>query len=200
MACLVVIPVKSPGEGKSRLSGVLDAPARARLARAMLLRVHAAVATAGNVAGVILAGTDRNGLPAELPLIAATKPGLNTDLAAVLEWAKSSAARRLVIIAGDLPLLAARDVELLAAASDGIVAIAPDRHETGTNALSLPLPQAAGFRLAFGPDSYALHRAEAQRLALAIQVIRSRGLAHDIDEPADLDEVKDHGLLTMKTY
>ena len=69
-----------------------------------------------------------------------------------------------------------------------MVAIAPDRHGRGTNALSLPLPEAEGFTFAFGPDSFALHNLEAARLGLKIEEIHSPGLACDIDEPADLPD------------
>ena len=93
-----------------------------------------------------------------------------------------------MFIAADLPTVTASELELLAAAPEGEIAIAPDRHETGTNALSLPLPAAASFCFAFGPDSFALHRAEAQRLGLPMETILSHGLARDIDEPTDLPD------------
>ena len=79
---------------------------------------------------------------------------------------------------------------LLAAAPAGEIAIASDRHGTGTNAISLPLPEAEGFSFAFGPDSFARHQAEADRLGLRIEEIRSPGLARDIDEPEDLPDAE----------
>ena len=191
MACLAVIPTKALADGKSRLADVLDASARAALTRAMLARVHAAIAGATNIAGVMVAGPDRNGLPESVPIVPGCGGGLNADLTAALAAANARNAARLVIVAGDLPLVTSRDIELLAAAPDGTIAIAPDRHGTGTNALSLPLPQAGGFSFAFGTDSFARHSAEAGRLGLRLEVIHSRGLAHDIDEPADLGDVED---------
>jgi len=95
---------------------------------------------------------------------------------------------RLLILPADLPQLSARDIELLAATPAGEIAISPDRHGTGTNALSLPLPQAAGFAFAFGPDSFAAHHAEAERLGLRIGEVHSSGLAKDIDMPEDLPD------------
>ena len=88
----------------------------------------------------------------------------------------------------DLPLLTRHDVELLAAAPAETIAMAPDRHGTGTNALSLPLPAARGFTFCFGPDSFALHHAEADRLGIRIEQVRSQGLARDVDMPEDLPD------------
>jgi 2-phospho-L-lactate guanylyltransferase len=93
-----------------------------------------------------------------------------------------------VLIAADLPRLTPRDVEWLAGAADGGLAIAPDRHRTGTNALSLPLPAANGFTFAYGLDSFQAHDAEACRLKLEIEVIDSPGLARDVDVPEDLQD------------
>jgi 2-phospho-L-lactate guanylyltransferase len=100
-------------------------------------------------------------------------------------------ADRVIIIHGDLPLVTSQDLELLAAAPEGEIAIAPDRHGTGTNAISLPLPAAKGFSFAFGPDSFALHNAEAGRLGLKIEEIHSPGLSRDVDEPDDLPDAAD---------
>ena len=74
----------------------------------------------------------------------------------------------------------------MAMAPSDAVAIAPDRHGTGTNALSLPIPAAQDFRFAFGDDSFARPRAEAGRLGLEVETVFSRGLEQDIDEPSDL--------------
>lgn len=191
MDCWAVIPVKDAADGKSRLAGALDTAARAGLVRAMLARVHGAITSARNIAGVMVVGTGRNGLPGHLPLVGDPGGGLNAALGAAMDAAKARRAGRLVIVAGDLPMLTALDIELLAAAPEGEIAIAPDRHGTGTNALSLPLPAAGGFSFAFGPDSFARHSAEARRLGLRMEVIRSHGLAMDIDEPADLGDVAD---------
>jgi 2-phospho-L-lactate guanylyltransferase len=186
MTTWAIIPVKASPESKSRLAGVLDAPARAALVDAMLVRVLEAALGARNIARVALLGTPRSAPPAEIALLAEPGGGLNAAVASALDDAAAQGASRAIFIHGDLPLVTARDLELLAAAPAGEIAIAPDRHGTGTNALSLPLPQAKGFSFAFGPDSFARHNAEAERLGLRIEEIHSPGLAKDIDEPEDL--------------
>jgi 2-phospho-L-lactate guanylyltransferase len=186
MTCWAIIPVKASPESKSRLAAVLDATERAALVDAMLARVLEAAAEARNVDRVALIGTPRIAPPEGVDQFSEPGGGLNAAVASAFDEAAAKGARRVVFIHGDLPLITARDLELLAAAPAGEIAIAPDRHGTGTNALSLPLPEARGFSFAFGPDSFALHNAEAERLGLRIEEIHSPGLAKDVDEPEDL--------------
>lgn len=188
MACWIIIPVKEPSASKTRLAGALTADARIALMRAMLHHVAATAMAARNVAQVCLVGPSRFGLPDDTPLLADPGQGLNAAVQSALSEAATGGATRVVIVAGDLPGLTVQELELLAAAPTRAAAIAPDRHGVGTNALSLPLPDAKGFSFAFGPDSFALHRAEADRLGLPIETISSPGLARDIDEPADLPD------------
>ena len=188
MTVWAVIPARQPGEGKTRLAGVLSPEERKELARAMLAHVVETVRAARNVDRACLIASSRFGLDETIPLLNDPGEGLNPALQSALDEAGRAGASRLVILHGDLPQLTIREVELLAAAREGGLAIAPDRHGTGTNALSLPLPAAAGFVFAFGPDSFARHHAEAEGLDLPIETIRSPGLAHDIDEPADLPD------------
>jgi len=184
LSCWVIIPVKPPGEGKLRLSGVLDADARDRLVAAMLGRVVAAVSAARHVDRICILGPSRHDQSAAISLMGDTGGGLNPALTQALSEAAAAGASRVVFIAADLPGITPHEVEALAGAP--AVAIAPDRHGIGTNALALPLPQARDFRFAYGTASFAAHNAEACRLALEIEVIDSPGLARDVDTPEDL--------------
>lgn len=188
MDCWAVIPVKTSADGKSRLAKALDAEARISLVGAMLAHVIDAARNAINISRVCLLGTVRNGLPDELLVLADSGDGLNPAVQSAFAEVERLGARRVIFIHADLPTVSARDLELLAAAPAGEIAIAPDRHGTGTNAISLPLPEARGFSFAFGPDSFARHHAEAERLGLKLEEIRSPGLARDVDEPEDLPD------------
>jgi 2-phospho-L-lactate guanylyltransferase len=188
MTVWAIIPVKTSPESKSRLAGVLDSAERSALVEAMLGRVIDAAQAARNVAQIGLLGAPRSALSEGIALLGDPGGGLNAAVASALAEISSTAAKRVIFIHGDLPLVTAQDLELLAAAPAGEVAIAPDRHGTGTNAISLPLPEAKGFSFAFGPDSFARHNAEAARLGLGIEEIHSPGLARDIDEPGDLGD------------
>lgn len=185
MTVWAVIPARQPGEGKTRLAGVLSAQEREALGRAMLAHVVETARAARNVDRTCIVGTAGF---SDVPLLDDPGEGLNPALHSALGQAGAEGVSRTVILHGDLPQLTVRDIELLAAAPAGSVAIAPDRHGTGTNALSLPLPAASGFAFAFGPDSFRRHHAEADRLGLPIETIHSPGLARDIDEPDDLPD------------
>lgn len=186
MTCWAIIPVKGTDLGKQRLAGVLDGPDRKNLVAAMLGHVVTVVQAAKGIDQVALLGTSRHGLPESLDLLPDPGTGLNLALSSAVATAVQAGAARVVIVFADLPQLTSDEVALLAAAPD--IAAAPDRHGTGTNALSLPLPAASGFTLAFGPDSFARHQAEAARIGLPLTAIRSPGLQRDIDEPADLPD------------
>ena len=188
MTTWVIIPVKASPESKTRLAGVLDAGQRAALVEAMLDRVIKAARAARNVSRVCVIGTPRSTPATDIGVLPEPGGGLNAAVASALTEASRQGAGRAIFVHGDLPLVTAQDLELLAAAPAGEVAIAPDRHGTGTNAISLPLPAAKGFSFAFGPDSFARHNAEAERLGLKIEEIHSQGLARDIDEPEDLPD------------
>jgi 2-phospho-L-lactate guanylyltransferase len=184
MTCWVVIPVKGGDHGKQRLAPVLDEQGRRALVRAMLERVVGAAQTAVTTGRTVILGPTQDGF--DLPILADPGGGLNRALGSALADAERGGATRVVFVAADLPQLTARDVELLALAPEASVAVAPDRHGTGTNALSLPLPRARGFTFAFGPGSFARHSDEVRQIGLDLEIVESPGLMRDIDEPADL--------------
>lgn len=200
MTCLAIswaiIPVKGPGDGKSRLSGVLGADARRDLADAMLAHVVEAASQAGTITRICLVGPSRCGVSQDIELLPDPGEGLNPAVQSAFATLANENPDRILIVHGDLPQVTPQDLDLLASAPADTVAIAPDRHGTGTNALSLPLPAAREFRFAFGVDSCALHTEEAHRLGLSLETILSRGLEKDIDEPEDLP---DAGPITRTT-
>jgi len=197
VTCWIVIPAKAPQEAKGRLSGVLNADQRHKLAARMLDRAIQAARLARGADGVaarlVLVGPSRLGVSDDiewLPEPVGTSPagGLNAALSFARQQIAQRGATRLVSLAGDLPGITVADVSLLCSLPPGVIGIAPDRHGTGTNALSLPLPEALDFTYGYGPGSCARHRAEAERLGLELVEITSSGLARDVDEPADLAE------------
>ncbi len=104
--------------------------------------------------------------------------GLNQELA-VARTAIGPAP--LLIIHADLPLLASDDVGvLLEAAQRSGLALAPDRHGTGTNALAIH--DARPFAFSFGPDSFRRHRTHGEAA-----IVERPGLALDVDTSDDLD-------------
>lgn len=182
----VVIPVKAFHAAKGRLASVLDPAARADLARSMAEAVVAASAPLP----VMVVCDDRAvaDWARALGVDVAWTPGLGLDGAVEegVRVAEGAGAARVVVAHADLPL--ARDLAGLVG-PDGpdaaAVTLVPDRHEDGTNVVVLPA--ACGFRFAYGPGSFARHRAEAVRCGREVHVVRDAHLGWDVDHPADLD-------------
>jgi 2-phospho-L-lactate guanylyltransferase len=186
MTCWVLTPVKAPEACKTRLAPALSEAARLELVARMLRHVVEVAGQAPGVDEVVLLGPSSHDLPAAMRRLPDPGGGLNAALASALPVAAAAGVDRLVILAGDLPRVTLADLNALCGLAPGRLGVAPDRRGAGTNALSLPLPAARDFAFQYGPDSFARHRAEAARLGLALEVIRSATLGLDIDEPEDL--------------
>jgi 2-phospho-L-lactate guanylyltransferase len=176
----VVVPVKAFDAAKRRLAPAVGPADRALLARDMA----AAVIGAADPLPVVVVCDDpevrrwARSLGADV----LWTPGLGLDGAvqAGVAWAAEHGFDRVVVAHADLPLATGlRHV----AGTHGVVLV-PDRRADGTNVIALP--SASGFRFAYGPGSFHRHRAEAERLGLAVTVVDDRALAWDVDTPDDL--------------
>jgi 2-phospho-L-lactate/phosphoenolpyruvate guanylyltransferase len=184
-AC-ALIAVKARVRCKTRLSGSLAPPARIQLVRSMLAAVLSAAGAARTLSQLIVVSPERDSIPEEVPVLADTGRCLNSALTEAHRMLRKFGCREVVILPADLPNITAADIDgLVRSGRSGGFAIAPDADGTGTNALCLVSPHP--FRFQFGPDSRRLHLAEAIRLGLTPQVIRTPGLEFDVDSPTDLD-------------
>jgi 2-phospho-L-lactate guanylyltransferase len=179
----VVIPVKAFAEAKVRLAPALGPDARAELARTMAEQVVAAAHPLPIT--VVCDHVEVAGWAAGLGLTVEWTPGLGLDGAvhAGVAAVEAAGATPVVVAHADLPL--ARGLSQLAGIGDQrTVVLVPDRHDDGTNVIVLPAGTA--FRFAYGPGSFARHRAEVERLGLRLRVERDPWLGWDVDQPADL--------------
>ncbi len=198
---VALIPVRSLTGGKTRLAGALDGAGRADLIGEMLGGVVSAALTSGMIGRIIVISPDENvlSLAGHLApdLIALQQAGGSPGLIPALDQGRAFAIDRgaaaMLILFGDLPLLSADDVRTMAA-SEASVVISPDRHGEGTNALLLRFDSGAGrddasrFVFRFGPGSFRMHLAEADRLSLMTETVVTAGTSLDVDTPADLAE------------
>ncbi len=186
MSWTAVVPLKAGGSRKSRLSPRLSETQRARLSETMAGHVLACLARCVLVERILLLSP----VPpswAEVAWRPDEGRGLNLELTALRE---AEPAVDLLVVHADLPLLSESDISgLVAAAEASGWAIAPDRHGAGTNALAVKAGRPLDF--AFGPDSFALHHAQAPQAS----VVHPTGLALDIDTPEDLDAALAQGFL-----
>jgi len=180
----VLMPVKAFADAKQRLGPRLDAAARDRLAREMAATVLAAAAPLP--VWVVTDDDDVSTWAEErgAGVVRQRRPGLSAAVNEAVAHLAAAGIERVVVVHADLPL--ARNLSSVVG-HDGVTLI-PDRHDDGTNVVSVPSD--AGFVFAYGPGSFARHVAEAQRLGLALRIVRDDALGWDIDQPDDLTDIE----------
>jgi 2-phospho-L-lactate guanylyltransferase len=194
MSLWMVVPVRSFRDGKRRLAPVLEPTERAELVQLLLTHTleQAAEFPGWSQTLVVTACREVSAWVTNRGMRVLEESGTG-DLNSALRQAQATVVAlggsRMLVVSSDLPLLQAHDLRHLAdAASDGVMAIAPDRADQGTNAMCLPVSRA--FDFAFGPDSFSRHCERAQALHLESVCVRSRELTFDVDLPADLSELQ----------
>jgi 2-phospho-L-lactate guanylyltransferase len=184
-----ILPVKSFGTAKQRLSSLLGAGSRQALAQAMFQDV---LASLGRVEGVdqivIVASEPSVEFAAEQQIVVledGAQSGQSEATLIGIDWAVAARFERVLLVPGDTPLLAADELDaLLAAADETAVVIVPDRHGTGTNGLLLRPPTA--IEPSFGPGSLERHVAAAHEAGVTSRVERVPSLVFDVDTSEDL--------------
>ena len=176
---IVLVPIRSFDDAKSRLAVSLDPQAR----RALMRRMAETVVAAAHDLPVWVVTDDDEVTAWATELSTSTCAvgvnGLNPAITVAATAAARAGASRILIAHADLPYAS----DLRVVTGNG-VAIAPDRHRDGSNVMSLPTN--TGFTFAYGPGSFERHRVEAARLGLDFTEIDDASLAWDVDSPADL--------------
>lgn len=191
MTLWAIVPLKPLRRGKSRLSGVLDLDQRWELNRRLLSHTVATLKETAHVGVVMVVSRDHEALALARSLGAHTllesKPdGLNRAVQVATLFAQRSRASATLILPADLPLLNQSAIETFLSAAQGeepVLAIAPDRHGRGTNALYLAPPTLP--RFCFGEDSSQAHCELAAQLRRRCAVIDVPELAFDLDDEED---------------
>ena len=179
---------REPHGAKRRLAPALDEDARADLARSMLRDVLAAAAGVALARRVVVTESDAvRELARAFGAETLNVPLSDTNGAATAALGAATAAgdAAALVLAADLPLMRAADIEALIDAARGAdVVIGPDRRMRGTNALLLRPPDRIA--PAFGADSLRVHQERARAAGATVALVTTRGVATDIDEPEDL--------------
>lgn len=185
---VAVVPLRSPGHGKTRLAPALASHTRAALAGAMLADVVAALRGAG-VDLVVAAG-------GAAAASAASALGADTIMdgpdVTSLDDAVEHARRRLgplgalLVVQADLPTITSDDVRVVVEGERAVV-IAPT-DDGGTSALLRRPPAVIG--TAFGSDSGGTHRRLAEAAGIVPRVVHRAGLALDVDVLEDLRRLR----------
>ena len=196
MRTLAILPVKSFGAAKQRLAGLLGSGSRQALAQAMFSDCLTALRRVSEVDSIAVVTGDRVAESAALghglPVLRDTVEAGQSEAASIgIRHALGEGFDRVLLVPGDTPLLDPGEVgELLARCGERqtAVAVVPDRHGAGTNALVLTPPDA--IVPSFGPGSRRRHVEAARAAGLACQVEELPSLLLDVDTPEDLAELE----------
>jgi 2-phospho-L-lactate guanylyltransferase len=182
--------VKRFGAAKQRLAAGIDAERREAVVAAMLEDVLEAIGGARTIKRTIVVTDDPRAREiaeaSEIEVVADAPEGGHSEAAlAGIARAVEHGTNCTVLLPGDCPLLDPRELDhLLTGVPEAYVAIVPDRHGTGTNALVLSPPGA--IRPAFGEGSCARHAAAARAAGIPFSVEELASLGLDLDTPADV--------------
>lgn len=185
-----VIPVKPFGIAKQRLASVLDAGARATLARGMFRDVMAMLVALDELAGIVVVTSD----PVAAEIAAGHRAhvvsdrenaGVSRALAQAVPVLKELGCDAMLALPADIPYATAAELRCaIAALRDRAVVLAPATGDGGTNLLAARPPDAIAF--CFGPNSFARHVAAARAAGIEAAILDLPGVGRDIDGPADL--------------
>ena len=162
MSMWAIVPVKPLRHGKSRLSGVMSEDERTELNISLLGHTLNVLNQVKEISNTLVVSRDLAVLTIARDMGAKTvqedgAPLLNTALERATVIAQVYTPRGVLILPADLPLIQPEDIQafIAKAINPPVVVIAPDRHQSGTNALLLN--PSGLFEYSFGPGSFQKH-------------------------------------------
>ena len=197
MRTLAILPIKSFGSSKQRLSGLLGRGSRQALAQAMFLDVLSALRRVRSIDAIAVVTADYAAESAARNegvhlLFDAKEDGQSEAVSIGIRYGIEVGFERVLLLPGDTPLIEPAGIAAMLGRAEreatGAV-IVPDRHGAGTNALLLSPPQALA--PSFGEGSLERHRAAAAVAGLTHRIDETPSLALDIDTPDDLELLSD---------
>lgn len=190
---MILVPIKNTSAAKQRLASILEQPARTQLTQAMLHDVLATLHGWKNKTGVAIVTSDPYAvkLASDYRFEIIPDPD-NPGETGAIEMATRVCVERGVgftlVIPADIPLIQSWELEEIFkhAPSEGTVLV-PAGDGRGTNA-AFRRP-ANLFPLRFGNDSFKPHHAASQSTGKPCVVLNLPGIAVDVDNPADLQQL-----------
>ncbi|HEV2340324.1 MAG TPA: 2-phospho-L-lactate guanylyltransferase [Candidatus Acidoferrales bacterium] len=201
----ILIPVKEFREAKKRLTPHFSSAERAALAEAMCEDFFQVVSAIRCVERVFVVSKEPGALALARErgweaIVEKRQISESDSVDAASQFCAAQGVNALLRLPIDLPLAEPRDIEAvfreLDEKFDGnfdgapAAVLVPSRDGAGTNALLRTPPGL--FPSRFGPNSFALHLAEAARCGARICVLRNARLELDVDELEDLRGVHMH--------
>ena len=190
---MILVPIKNTSRAKQRLAAVLDQPSRTQLAQAMLTDVLSALHAWKDRPGVAVVTSDPYAvkLAREYQFEVIADPD-NPGETGAIEMATGVCVKRgeeaTLVIPADIPLIQGWELdELLKHAPTEGTVLVPAGDGRGTNA-AFRRP-ANLFPLRFGNDSFKPHHAAALATGKPCVVLNLPGIAVDVDNPTDLQQL-----------
>ena len=198
IAPMILVPVKNTSSAKQRLAAVLDQPSRTQLAQAMLHdvlstlhdwtarretgRLSVAVVTSDPFAVKLATEYEFEIIPDP------DNPGETGAIEMATRVCVERGADSTLVIPADIPLIEAWEFDeiLKRAPAEGSLLV-PAGDGRGTNAIFRR--PANLFPLRFGNDSFKPHHAAAQATGKPCVVLNLPGIAVDVDNPEDLQQL-----------
>jgi 2-phospho-L-lactate/phosphoenolpyruvate guanylyltransferase len=190
----ILIPVKEFREAKQRLAAHLSPADRAALAQAMCEDFFQVVSEVRYVEQVFVISKETWALSRARALgwetiVESHQTSESHSVDAASLYCAGLGVQALLRVPIDVPLTASEDIEAVFDQLDGQTdaVIVPSSSGTGTNAILRSPP--CLFPSRFGPNSFSLHQAEADRCGARMRVLRNPRLELDIDELEDLKNI-----------
>ena len=190
---MILVPIKNTSGAKQRLASILDQNSRTRLARAMLHDVLSALYEWKDrpSVGIVTSDPYASQLASEYQFEIIPDPE-NPGETGAIEMATQVCVERgedsTLVIPADIPLIKPWELEEIykQAPAEGTILV-PAGDGRGTNA-AFRRP-ANLFPLRFGNDSFRPHHAAAQATGKPCVILSLPGIAVDVDNPEDLQQL-----------
>ena len=190
---MILVPIKNTASAKQRLASILDQPARTQLAQAMLTDALTALHEWKSRPKVSIVTSDPYAIKvaAEYGFEVIPDPDNPGETGAIEMATRVCLERReqsTLVIPADIPLIEPWELEEIYkhAPAEGSVLV-PAADGRGTNA-AFRRPGNL-FPLRFGNDSFKPHHAAAQATGKPCVVLNLPGIAVDVDNPTDLQQL-----------
>ena len=194
----LLIPVKNLDFANERLSAVLSQEDRTALAYEMLKDVFEAASQSTLPDKIAVVTLDKNAMlmADKLDFAIINEENQESESSSVdyaLKVCKEMGAESVLVIPGDAPLITAEDIDFVIdkVKDHPHIIMVPAADKLGTNAILRKPPDV--ITSMFGHDSFRKHKEQADEKNIPYEVYELPNIALDIDEPADIEQLKTLG-------
>jgi len=194
----LLIPVKNLDFANERLSSVLNQEGRTALAYEMLKDVFEAASESTLPDKIAVVTLDKKAMymADKLDFAIINEENQESESSSVdyaLKVCKEMGAESVLVIPGDAPLITAQDIDFVIDKVKDYphVIMVPAADKLGTNAILRKPPDV--ITSMFGHDSFRKHKEQSDEKNIPYEVYELPNIALDIDEPADIEQLKTLG-------